>query len=107
MWVGDAEGLDMGRLALEKWGFRRCEDIVWIKTNRHGQVRSLLAEFNKTTKKCFSEDGQVVQRTKCHLLVGMKGHARRNFNEHLVHCNMDVDVFLAEEPPHGRALASS
>lgn len=26
-------GLDMGRVCLRKWGFRRCEDICWIRTN--------------------------------------------------------------------------
>jgi hypothetical protein len=25
--------LDAGRHCLKKWGFRRCEDICWIKTN--------------------------------------------------------------------------
>lgn len=31
---GSAEGLDAGRHCLKKWGFRRCEDICWIKTNQ-------------------------------------------------------------------------
>ena len=31
---GSAEGLDAGRHCLKKWGFRRCEDICWIKTNK-------------------------------------------------------------------------
>ena len=31
---GSAEGLDAGRHCLTKWGFRRAEDICWIKTNR-------------------------------------------------------------------------
>lgn len=30
---GSAEGLDAGRHCLKKWGFRRCEDICWIKSN--------------------------------------------------------------------------
>ena len=35
MWVGSGygEGLERGREILAKWGFRRCEDIVWVKTN--------------------------------------------------------------------------
>ncbi|EIE18381.1 hypothetical protein COCSUDRAFT_20697, partial [Coccomyxa subellipsoidea C-169] len=33
LWCGSAEGLDAGRHCLKKWGFRRCEDICWIKTN--------------------------------------------------------------------------
>jgi mRNA m6A methyltransferase non-catalytic subunit len=35
MWVGSGagEGLERGREVMAKWGFRRCEDIVWVKTN--------------------------------------------------------------------------
>ena len=33
LWVGTLEGLDKGRQCLAEWGFRRCEDICWIKTN--------------------------------------------------------------------------
>ena len=32
MWVGSGEYLEMGRELLKHWGFRRCEDIVWLKT---------------------------------------------------------------------------
>ena len=32
LWVG-SEHLDDGRELFRKWGFKRCEDIVWIKTN--------------------------------------------------------------------------
>ncbi|KAJ3014552.1 hypothetical protein HKX48_005086 [Thoreauomyces humboldtii] len=34
IWVGNREGLDRGRELLYKWGYRRCEDISWIKTNK-------------------------------------------------------------------------
>jgi hypothetical protein len=36
MWVGhgNSDGLERGREVLAKWGFRRCEDIVWVKTNK-------------------------------------------------------------------------
>lgn len=40
LWVGSGKadengvsGLDKGREILAKWGYRRCEDIVWLKTN--------------------------------------------------------------------------
>ena len=33
LWCGSTDGLDYGRQCLQKWGFRRCEDICWIKTN--------------------------------------------------------------------------
>jgi len=36
LWVGSGagEGLERGREVLAKWGYRRCEDIVWVKTNK-------------------------------------------------------------------------
>jgi mRNA m6A methyltransferase non-catalytic subunit len=36
LWVGhgNSDGLERGREVLAKWGFRRCEDIVWVKTNK-------------------------------------------------------------------------
>jgi hypothetical protein len=36
LWVGkgDDEGLEKGRECFAKWGFRRAEDIVWVKTNK-------------------------------------------------------------------------
>ena len=33
LWCGSSDGLDLGRLCLQTWGFRRCEDICWIQTN--------------------------------------------------------------------------
>jgi len=33
LWCGSSDGLDNGRMCLSHWGFRRCEDICWIKTN--------------------------------------------------------------------------
>ena len=36
VWVGSGagEGLERGREVMARWGFRRCEDIVWVKTNK-------------------------------------------------------------------------
>jgi hypothetical protein len=36
LWIGSGagEGLERGREILAKWGYRRCEDVVWIKTNK-------------------------------------------------------------------------
>lgn len=35
LWVGSGAGggLERGREVLAKWGYRRCEDVVWVKTN--------------------------------------------------------------------------
>ena len=36
LWVG-SENLERGRELLKKWGYKRCEDIVWIKQNKKGE----------------------------------------------------------------------
>ena len=35
LWVGSGagDGLERGREVLAKWGYRRCEDVCWVKTN--------------------------------------------------------------------------
>lgn len=40
LWCGSSDGLDMGRNCLKKWGFRRCEDICWIRTNTNNPGHS-------------------------------------------------------------------
>lgn len=56
LWCGSGDGLDKGRECLKKWGFRRCEDIVWIKTNK------------KSMKQNRNLDcGSILQRTKVNL----------------------------------------
>ena len=37
LWVGSGagDGLEKGREVLAKWGYRRCEDVCWLKTNHH------------------------------------------------------------------------
>ncbi|KAJ1917135.1 N6-adenosine-methyltransferase subunit mettl14 [Tieghemiomyces parasiticus] len=85
LWVGDGEGLDQGRKLLLQWGYRRCEDIVWVKTN-------------KITKRAATRPpGSVLERTKEHCLMGIKGTARRSTDAHFIHCNVDTDVIVAEE----------
>jgi 16S rRNA G966 N2-methylase RsmD len=36
LWVGSGagEGLERGREVLANWRYRRCEDVVWVKTNK-------------------------------------------------------------------------
>jgi len=92
LWVGSSEGLDQGRLLLKKWGFRRCEDICWIKTNNKQRATSLKYEYDKNC---------VLTHTKEHCLMGIKGTVRRNVDGHLIHANIDTDVMISEEPPIG------
>lgn len=61
LWCGSSDGLDLGRKCLKKWGFRRCEDICWIKTN---------AKNPKHSKNL--EPKAIFQRTKEHCLMGIK-----------------------------------
>ena len=52
LWCGSSDGLDLGRLCLQNWGFRRCEDICWIRTNskNKGDKSSAAEELKKSYK---------------------------------------------------------
>jgi hypothetical protein len=39
IWCGNSQNVSRGRQLLTKWGYRRCEDLVWVKTNKHIRVR--------------------------------------------------------------------
>lgn len=87
LWCGSSEGLDMGRNCLKKWGFRRCEDICWIRTNQNSPGHS----------KIHQESKAVFQRTKEHCLMGIKGTVRRSTDGDFIHANLDIDVIISEE----------
>lgn len=76
LWCGSSEGLDMGRFCLRKWGFRRCEDICWIRTN----VKNPSHSKNIEAKAVF-------QRTKVsfHLIIHLNvvGQNIKLFQVHL------------------------
>lgn len=90
LWCGSSEGLDMGRVCLRKWGFRRCEDICWIRTNikNPGHSKNL-------------EPRAVFQRTKEHCLMGIKGTVRRSTDGDFIHANVDIDLIISEETEYG------
>jgi N6-adenosine-specific RNA methylase IME4 len=80
LWVGSGagEGLERGREVLAKWGYRRCEDVVWVKTN-------------KTTNRGPGTDPpttSLLTRTKQHCLMGIRGTVRRSTDSWFVHCNV-------------------
>lgn len=80
LWVGSGagEGLERGRDILAKWGYRRCEDVVWVKTN-------------KTTNEGPGTDPpttSLLTRTKQHCLIGIRGTVRRSTDSWFVHCNV-------------------
>jgi N6-adenosine-specific RNA methylase IME4 len=88
LWVGSVEGLEEGRLCFKKWGFRRVEDICWLKTNHENTAASETA---------INDRGALFKRTKEHCLMGIKN----TIPPHLMHPNIDVDVIVTEEPPYG------
>lgn len=71
---------------LKKWGFRRCEDICWIKTNKTRPGHEQL------------EPGAVLQRTKEHCLMGIHGTVRRSVDGDFIHANLDIDLIISEDP---------
>ncbi|KAH9856348.1 MT-A70-domain-containing protein [Lenzites betulinus] len=96
MWVGSGsgDGLERGREVMAKWGFRRCEDIVWVKTN-------------KTTNNGPGTDPpttSLLTRTKQHCLMGIRGTVRRSTDSWFVHCNVDTDVLIWEGDPSDPTL---
>ncbi|PHT49190.1 N6-adenosine-methyltransferase subunit METTL14 [Capsicum baccatum] len=90
LWVGDGVGLEQGRQCLKKWGFRRCEDICWVKTNKTNATPGLRHDSHT-----------LLQHSKEHCLLGIKGTVRRSTDGHIIHANIDTDVIIAEEPPYG------
>ncbi|XP_037530866.1 N6-adenosine-methyltransferase non-catalytic subunit [Nematolebias whitei] len=90
LWCGSEEGLDLGRMCLKHWGFRRCEDICWIKTNK-----------NNPKKTKALDPKAVLQRTKEHCLMGIKGTVRRSTDGDFIHANVDIDLIITEEPEMG------
>jgi len=89
LWCGSSDGLDLGRLCLQNWGFRRCEDICWIRTNNKNKDRSIL------------DPRAVLTRTKEHCLMGIKGTVRRSTDGDFIHANVDIDLIIDEEPEPG------
>ncbi|KAL0952732.1 hypothetical protein HGRIS_006963 [Hohenbuehelia grisea] len=92
LWVGSGagEGLERGREVLAKWGYRRCEDVVWVKTNKTSN-RGPGADPPTTS---------LLTRTKQHCLIGIKGTVRRSTDSWFVHCNVDTDVIIWEGDPN-------
>ncbi|CAH8613592.1 unnamed protein product [Heterobilharzia americana] len=93
IWCGSGEGLDAARKCLRKWGFRRCEDICWIKTNINSPGHETL------------EPNAVFQRTKEHCLMGIHGTVRRSTDGDFIHANIDIDLIIEEAPSQGSYAA--
>lgn len=94
---GSAEGLSHGRTCLARWGFRRVEDICWLKTNK----RASAAAGGGGGGLAGGGEDSVLVPTVEHVLVGIRGSVRRSADGHILHANCDTDVVVSEEPPFG------
>ena len=95
LWVGSGanNGLERGREVLAQWGYRRCEDIVWVRTN---------ADASEEDKLLRSAPAAPLAPTVQHCLMGIRGTIVRSTDNFFVHCNIDTDVILwPGEPVHG------
>lgn len=97
LWVG-SEHLDYGRQLLKIWGYKRCEDIVWLKTNKSCFTNQ---ESIMSAKVPVNKDKHYLVNVKEHCLVGVKGDVKRASDSHFIHANIDTDVIVAEEPDLG------
>ncbi|ONK73666.1 uncharacterized protein A4U43_C04F34010 [Asparagus officinalis] len=76
LWV-TGRAMELGRDCLELWGYKRVEEIIWVKTNQ-------LQRIIRTGR-----TGHWLNHSKEHCLVGIKGNP-------LVNRNIDTDVIVAE-----------
>ncbi|XP_073001569.1 probable N(6)-adenosine-methyltransferase MT-A70-like [Typha latifolia] len=76
LWV-TGRAMELGRECLELWGYKRVEEIIWVKTNQ-------LQRIIRTGR-----TGHWLNHSKEHCLVGLKGNPE-------VNRNIDTDVIVAE-----------
>jgi hypothetical protein len=69
--------MELGRECLEIWGYKRVDELVWVKTN---QLQRLIRT---------GRTGHWLNHSKEHCLVGVKGAPA-------VNRNVDCDVLVAE-----------
>ncbi|XP_071696349.1 putative N(6)-adenosine-methyltransferase MT-A70-like [Rutidosis leptorrhynchoides] len=76
LWV-TGRAMELGRECLELWGYKRVEEIIWVKTNQ-------LQRIIRTGR-----TGHWLNHSKEHCLVGIKG-------DPIMNRNIDTDVVVAE-----------
>ncbi|GLU17568.1 hypothetical protein SLE2022_339290 [Rubroshorea leprosula] len=76
LWV-TGRAMELGRECLDLWGYKRVEEIIWVKTNQ-------LQRIIRTGR-----TGHWLNHSKEHCLVGIKGNPEINRN-------IDTDVIVAE-----------
>lgn len=100
LWCGETH-LEQARILFRKWGYRRVEDVCWVKTNRDAKMDES-GKVEKTT--LMYEDQSLLQRTKEHCLVGVRGSLKRSEDTHFIHANCDTDVIIQEEEAFGSTV---
>lgn len=97
LWCG-ATHMEEGRELFKKWGFRRVEDISWVKTNRSAPVDERGSVMQKHV---MYGDSSILQRTKEQCIVGVKGTLKRSVDTHFIHANCDTDLIMVEGKEFG------
>ncbi|KAK7114395.1 N(6)-adenosine-methyltransferase catalytic subunit METTL3-like [Littorina saxatilis] len=77
LWV-TGRAMELGRECLDTWGYKRCDEIIWVKTNQ-------LQRIIRTGR-----TGHWLNHGKEHCLVGVKGNPKG------VNKGLDCDVIVAE-----------
>ncbi|XP_023222300.1 N6-adenosine-methyltransferase catalytic subunit-like [Centruroides sculpturatus] len=77
LWV-TGRAMELGRECLQLWGYERCDEIIWVKTNQ-------LQRIIRTGR-----TGHWLNHGKEHCLVGIKG------NPEDINRGLDCDVIVAE-----------
>ena len=76
LWV-TGRAMELARECLDKWGYQRIDEIVWIKTN---QIQRLIIT---------GKTGHWLNHSKEHCLVGLKGNPKIN-------AKVDCDVIVSK-----------
>ena len=77
LWV-TGRAMELGRECLALWGYERCDEIIWVKTNQ-------LQRIIRTGR-----TGHWLNHGKEHCLVGIKG------NPNDINRGLDCDIIVAE-----------
>ena len=92
---GTTKGLQLGRKLIKEWGFRRAEDIIWLRksdSNSSAAEEPILTKANSV----FDLQNQIFTSSKEHFLVGIRGTIKRNVDTHFINSNLDTDVIVTD-----------
>ncbi|XP_046841712.1 N6-adenosine-methyltransferase catalytic subunit-like [Xenia sp. Carnegie-2017] len=77
LWV-TGRAMELGRECLKLWGYERCDELIWVKTN---QLQRLIRT---------GRTGHWLNHGKEHCLIGVKGKCNK------MNKGLDCDVLVAE-----------